>query len=101
MILAIDLDQVLANYCVSSAPGTRTTVPQLHTLKVHPLILIVCALHTSFVTSAVFNPAACAWFDSSLALLFSLLSVIAENPIVLEHAGAGHCDQRQTHSTGA
>jgi hypothetical protein len=45
MILAIDLDQVLANYCVSSAPGARTTVPQLHTLKVRRLVTVICALH--------------------------------------------------------
>jgi hypothetical protein len=44
MILAIDLDQVLANYCVSSAPGARTTVPQLHTLKVCSPISVVRAM---------------------------------------------------------
>jgi hypothetical protein len=34
MILAVDLDQILAEYCTSPTPGARSAVPQLQTLKV-------------------------------------------------------------------
>jgi hypothetical protein len=70
MILAIDLDQVLANYCVSSAPGARTTVPQLHTLKVCSIVramrfdcgrIPLPALHAL--------PLDCAYLESSLTVL--------------------------------
>ena len=45
MIMAVDLDQILTNYCVSSAPGARTSAPKLHTLKVNTNYTIMLIIY--------------------------------------------------------
>lgn len=98
MILAVDLDQILAEYCTSPTPGARSAVPQLQTLKVGKLASNEHCGSDSLAPNQA--RAALSHLFSMFSFSFSercIFVLCAENPAVLQHAGARSGHQRQTH----